>query len=278
MRRFPLQPLLFAVLLAGCPTFGADDDDVSDDDDLFSGDDDDATGDDDDSVADDDDAADDDDDSIPSVPIYGDEETYFALSPGNTWRFTETTAAVPDPVIDDVVVTVVQRLSAVILPGDWEDDMAALEITIDRVFGDDETHWYGLNGTGTVYWLGSELQSGFDVETIEGDGGTVLSGAANLDDLAGDSFDAAWFLADDGETSLDTEAVGEAPCLYDGGPKEGVDCLETIVERGGADAGFQYWKPSWGLLGMEIELSGSPRTWDIEACSVCPGSSGLPAQ
>ncbi|MCO4772292.1 MAG: hypothetical protein KDA24_19820 [Deltaproteobacteria bacterium] len=254
----PLALLLFT----GCPTWGGDDDD-------------DATSDDDDSTAADDD--DDDATSDPAAPIYADEEAWFALAPGNTWRYSEVTAAVPDPIQDDLLVTVVRRLPATELAGDFSPELAALEVSIDRVFGDDETHWLGLSGTGTVVWLGTEVISGFETELIEGDGGVILRRSLSLDDLTDEEFDAAWLLADDGPTSVDSVATGEAPFLYAAGPAEGIDCLETQLERGGAPVGLQYFKPEWGLLGMEIELGSGGRSWEIEACSVCPPESGLAA-
>ena len=262
------------ILLPGCPTWSGDDDDstAADDDDLFGGDDDDATGDDDDDAGDDDDAT-----SDPGAPEYAEDEQWFALVPGSSWRYLETTAAVPNPIEDDVLVTVVRRIPATDLPGDFSPELSALEVSVDRVFGDDEVHWLALSGTGTVVWLGSELTSGFETETIEGDGGVVLRQVDVLDDLAGEEFDAAWLLADEGATSLDVIANGEAPYVYSAGPVEGIDCLETELDRGGSAAGLQYFKPGWGLLGMEVELSSGGRTWEIEACSVCPPESGLPA-
>jgi len=261
--------LLCSLLLAGCPAV-FDDDDLGDDDDLF-GDDDDATANDDDATGDDDDST-----SDPTAPIYDDEEAWFALVPGSAWRYVETVAAVPDPITDDVELSIGRRISANTLPGGWSAELAGLEVIVDRLFGDDEVHWIGLSGTGVAIWLGSEVSSGFETEVIEGDGAVILRRAAGPDDLIDEAFDAAWFLPDEGATDVETIANGLAPFVYDAGPTEGVDCLETEVQRNGSFAGFQYWQPVWGLLGMSVELSAGGVTWEIEACSTCPPSSGLP--
>lgn len=263
---------LSLLLLGGCPgwTGGDDDDFVSDDDDLISNDDD--ASDDDDSTTDDDDST-----SDPQAPVYAEDEVWFALSPGNTWVYTETVSTVPNPTIDDVTVRVGRRVLGSALPGDWSPELVGLELIVDRVFGEDEVHWVGLSGTGEAVWLGSEFTSGFETEIVQGDGGTILHQASSLDDLNGETFDAGWLLADEGATDLESTANGEAPYTYTNGPKEGIDCLETELARNGSFAGLQYWKPEWGLLGMSVELSAGGRTWEIRACSVCPPSSGLPS-
>ncbi len=267
--------LLLAGVLTGCPTWGGDDDDVADDDDIFgdddTGDDDDATGDDDDTTGDDDDSTND-----PGAPEYADEELWFALRPGTTWQYEESVSAVPNPILDDVLVTVVRRLAATEL-GDWSPEITAIEVDVDRLVGDDEIHWLGLSGTGTLVWLGTEHQTGFETTLIEGDGGTILTMTADLSTLESSSFDAAWFVADDGPTDVSVIANGEAPYTYAAGPLDGVDCLETELERASSFAGLQYFKPEWGLLGMTLDLSGNGLTWEITGCSVCPPESGLPA-
>jgi hypothetical protein len=263
--------LLLVLSLAACAPWGGDDDDLADDDDLFS-DDDDATADDDDATADDDDAT-----SDPVAPVYAEDEAWFALTPGNAWIYTETVATVPDATVDDVFVRVGRRVLASSLPGSWSPELVGLEVIVDRVFGDDEVHWVGLSGTGVAVWLGSEVQSGFETDVIEGDGGTILRREASLDDLADATFSAAWMLADEAATDVEAIATGEAPYTYEAGPEEGVDCLETTLERNGSGVGFQYWKPEWGLLGMSVEVSSGGRTWEITACSACPVGSGLPS-
>ena len=265
---------LSLLLSVGCPgwTHGDDDDLTSDDDDFGVDDDDASTGDDDDSSGDDDDST-----STPEAPVYAEDEAWFALSPGNTWIYTEVVATAPTPTTDDVTVTVGRRVLGSTLPGSWSPEWVGLELIVDRVFGQDEVHWVGLSGTGEAIWLGSEFTSGFETEIVEGDGGTILRRAASLDALNGEVFDAGWLLADEGTTDLESTANGEAPYTYDNGPKEGTDCLETELNRNGSFAGLQYWKPEWGLLGMSVELSAGGRTWEIQACSVCPPSSGLPA-
>ena len=268
-----LLPLLLASACAGCPTWTTDDDDVSDDDDLFGDDDtsgDDDTADDDDATADDDDTTDD-----PGAPEYADEELWFALRPGTTWRYIETVSVVPNPVEDDVLVTVARRLAATEL-GAWSPELSAFEVRVDRLAGDDEVHWLGLSGTGALVWLGTELQTGFETKTIVGDGGTLLTMTSDLVTLESVSFDAAWFLADDGQTDVSVTANGEAPYVYAAGPLDGVDSLETELERGGSFAGLQYFRPEWGVLGMTLDLSGAGVSWEIVGCSVCPPESGLP--
>mgnify|MGYP000176569822 FL=1 len=267
-----LLPLL-ALLLVGCPSWGGDDDDATDtpfDDDDATGDDDDA-GDDDDSTGDDDDATND-----PGAPEYADEELWFALRPGSSWRYTETTSVVPNPLIDDVLVTVVRRFPATDL-GTWSPELTALEVDVDRLVGDDATHWLGLSGTGDLVWLGTEHHTGFETETIPGDGGLILSMADDLVTLENASFDAAWMLADEGSTDVSVTANGEAAFVYASGPTDGVDCLETELERAGSFVGLQYFRPEWGILGMELDLSGTGVSWEIVACSLCPQESGLPA-
>ena len=266
--------LILGILLVGCPTWGDDDDAATDDDDAF-GDDDDAG--DDDDVADDDDAGDDDDSTNdPGAPEYADEELWFALRPGTSWRYTETISVVPNPIVDDVLLTVVRRLPASDL-GEWSPEITALELELDRLAGDDETWYLGLSGTGALIWLGTELHTGFETEVIDGDGGLILTKTNDLSTLEATSFDAAWFVPDEGPTNVDVTANGEAPYVYDAGPPEGVDCLETELERASSFAGLQYFKPEWGLLGMTLDLSGSGVTWEVVACSVCPAESGLPA-
>ena len=266
-----LSSLVLCCSLIGCPQWtGGDDDDAADDDDLFGDDDDSTGGDDDDSTGGDDD----DSTNDPGAPEYAEDELWFALRPGTTWRYTETLSVVPNPVLDDVYVTVVRRFAATEL-GSWSPEITAIEVDIDRLAGDDETHWYGLSGTGELIWLGSQLHTGFETETIEGDGATVLTRTDDLSSLESVGFDAAWFLADEGATNVSATANGEAPYLYAGGPPEGVDCLETELERAGGFAGLQYFRPEWGLLGMTLDLSGDGLGWEILACSVCPPESGL---
>ncbi len=272
-----LLPLLVACTLLGCPKWGGDDDTSADDDDLFGDDDtagDDDTGDDD--TGDDDTGDDDDTTDDPVAPEYADEEEFFALRPGTSWRYLETLSLVPNPVQDDVLVTVVRRLAATEL-GAWSPELSAFELDVDRLTGDDEVHWLGLSGTGALVWLGTEFHTGFETKFVEGDGGTLLTMNPDLSALTGASFDAAWFLADEGSTNVGVTANGEAPFLYTAGPADGVDCLETELDRAGSLVGLQYFRPRWGLLGMTIDLSGTGVSWEIIGCSVCPPESGLPA-
>lgn len=268
------SPALLLALLIGCtPAGGLDDDDTAplDDDDT-------AVADDDDTADDDDDTGDDDDStSDPGAPEYAEDEAWFALRPGDAWTYVETVQAVPDPVVDDLLVTVERRLLAQELDPGWSIELTALEVTVDRLFGaTDQTHWLGLDGTGVVIWLGSELRSDFETEFIPGNGAVILERAATVDELADRTFAAAWFVADEGSTDLDTRATGLAPYLYDAGPQDGVECLETQVLRDGQPAGFQYFQPGWGLLGSDIEIAGSGVTWEITACGPCPPEAGLP--
>jgi len=236
----------------------------------------DLTTDDDDSFGDDDDATGDDDDVTGSdeTTAYPDEEEFFALALGAEWRYDELVSSDTLPVEDDVFVDVRARWAGPDLDPPWPADVVAFEIRVDRLFGQDLTHWYGLDGTGTLRWLKTRVQLDLlEFEDHVGDGSVVLETGADEEALIGRSFEAALMYGDyDGE-DFSTSAETIETFMYGDGDE--VEALGLLVSEGGDDVGLQYFKARWGLLGQQLELDGASVMWTITECSLCPGSAGL---
>ncbi len=265
MTRFLL--LLSAALLVACPSSGWDDDDTStdDDDDLF---------DDDDTSVDDDDAVDDDDTGSETTPEYPTDETFFGLALGNTWRYDETISTDIVPLEDDVNVEVVARWWGPDLDPPWGEEYVAFEIHIDRLYGDDVTQWYGLDGTGalkhlkTRFWLDF-----FEYEDVDGFGTVIMTSGPDEESLLGMEYDGAWYLTDRNEFDFSSIADTIETFMY--GEGEEVETLGLVIEEDAQFIGLQYFKAGWGILGQEVEVGGAATIWTITECSICPPEANL---
>lgn len=240
-------PLL--ALLAACtaePTT-VDDDDTGID---LVGDDDETTG--------DDDTAGDDDTPLPEpTASYPEEEQWFALVPGTSWTFDELLSGGPEPTEDHLEVRVERAVAASALEGGWPEDMVAYEIAVDRTFGGDERHWYGINGTGVLHWLRTERSDLFDVVSTVGDGDTVLRMDEAMSLLLNDRVDGV-FLVPDVNQNLEAYVFD----IVEVGPEGAtVEALEYVVEEDDVPRGTINWRPESGLWAIEVELSGLATRW-----------------
>lgn len=254
--------LLLVPVVAGCPS-GWDDDTVpqEDDDDVFD-DDDDTT------------VADDDDTGSPKTPEYPEEEEFFTLAVGNVWRYAETVSADVVPVEDDVWVEVVARWWGPDLDPPRGDDFVAFEIDVDRLYGEDVTYWYGLDGSGALKWLGTRFWSDFlEYEDVEGDETVVLTSGHGEAALIGEEYEGALFLTDRDDFDFSTEASTLETFMY--GEGEEVETLGLLVYEHESPIGLQYFEAGWGILGMEIEVGGASTVWTITQCSACPPEANL---
>ena len=245
----------------------------SDDDDTFGGwGDDDTSADDDDTQADDDDTQADDDDTV-NLPQYPEEELWFALSTGDTWRYDEVSSGQPEPTVDDIRVTVLGKLAASDLDPAWPPAMVAYEVLIDRLFGADWTHYYGLNGTGAMFWLHSQEDQVFEQIEHPGDGGLVFKRAPDEQSLLGETYEHAWHLPDLEGLSLDVSSDSIETLFY--GDNKEVETLGNALRMDGGVVGLQYLRGGWGLLGQSLQVEGDLVEWTIIECSPCPAEAGL---
>ena len=256
------RPLAFLLLAAGCagpvqPPPGADDDDVTfDDDDDSAGDDDDATGTDD-------------------GPSYVTEEAFFGLSVGARWRYLEVVHQDITPEEDDVLVEVRNKIPASTLDPEWPAEMAAWEVKLDRLTGQDVTHWYGLDGTGVIRWLHTTLHTDFfETEEFPGDGTVLMFVGPDEDSLLGSAYEGALYLADIEGADYSSSADTIETFVYSGGTRE-VETLGIQVFEDGDLVGLQYFEPGWGLVGQSVEVGGALLEWTILECSACPPEAGL---
>ena len=257
-----LCPLL-VLLLAGCPSGWDDPDPTTDDDDVFLDDDD-----------DDDDAVDDDDTGSEDSPEYPDEEEFFGLGLGNTWRYDETVSTDVVPVYDDVWVEIVARWWGRDMDPQWGDEFVAFELYVDRLYGDDFSIWYGLDGTGSLKWLKTRFWLDFfEYEDEEGDGTVVMTSGADEEALLGSVYNAAWFLTDHLDFDFSASADTIETFMY--GDGEEVEALGLLVSEHSTQAGLQYFKAGWGILGQEVEVGGASTSWTVTECSICPPEANL---
>jgi hypothetical protein len=250
----------------GTPPPGGDDDDdfSAGDDDSTAGDDDSTAGDDDDDVTD-----------SPETASYPEEETFFALASGNTWRYVETVSTDAEPLVDDVLVTVLARLAGPDLEPGWPQSYVAFLLDVDRIFGNDSQHWYALDGTNRVRWLKTRIYDDFfEYEDFEGDGSTVYEVVDPKDEEIDRDFDVGWYLEDVDNANWSANCCTPETFFYDEGNRE-AETLGSRVFEGGDELGFQYFKPEWGLLGMDLEIEGSGVSWDVIECSACPEEAGF---
>jgi hypothetical protein len=257
---------LLVLLLAGCPSgWGEPDPGDDDDDDLF---------DDDDDASDDDDAVDDDDTGSETSPEYPTEEAFFGLALGNTWRYDETVSTDIVPVEDDVFVEVVARWWGPDMDPAWGEEFVAFEFYIDRLYGDDVTIWYGLDGSGSMKWLKTRFWLDFfEYEDEEGDGTVVMSAGADEEALLGSVYNGAWFLTDRLDFDFSSAADTIETFMY--GEGEEVEALGLLISEHSTQVGLQYFKASWGILGQEVEVGGAATLWTVTECSICPPEANL---
>jgi len=238
-----------------------------DDDDSFGSDDDDAVGDDD--GGDDDDAT-----SSQNTASYPQEEAWFALAVGNTWRFEEQVIGDVESKDDDVLVTVVRRIAGEEMDPLQSPAMVVFELEVDRLFGQNEVHWYGLDGSGSMQWVKSRLEADFLESTdYPGDGSTVARYGTSEGDLLGSQYQAIWLRGNlDGHDYSATTSTIET--FFYGDAQE-VETLGNQVFEDLSEVGIQYVKPGWGLLGQTLTFGSSEVRWTITECSPCPPGAGL---
>ncbi len=258
------RSLVFCLLLAGCGgvSIGDDDDGSPADDDDFGLDDDDAAGDDDDATGADD------------GPSYPSEEAFFGFEVGNRWRYLEVVSGDITPVEDDVLIEIRNHVRGDQAPTAWDADMGAWELKIDRLDGQDVTHWYGLDGTGALKWLHTTVHLDFfETDEHPGDGSVVMLVGSDEESLLGATFDAAWFLADLSPNDYSTSADTIETFMYGAGKE--VEALGLLVREDDDVLGLQYFKAGWGLLGQDVEIDGQNYQWTIIECTACPPEAGL---
>ena len=264
-----LHALLFSLLLVpliGCPSGWGDPEPSDDDDDAF--------GDDDDAADDDDTSVDDDDTGSETSPEYPTDEAFFGLALGNTWRYDETISTDIVPLEDDVFVEVVARWWGPDLDPPWGEEFVAFEIKIDRLYGDDVTQWYGLDGSGSLKWLKTRFHLDFfEYEDVDGFGTVIMTSGPDEEALLDMEFEAAWFLTDRNDFDFSTSADTIETFMY--GEGEEVESLGLLVLEDGGPIGLQYFKAGWGILGQSVEIGGAATLWTVTECSACPPEANL---
>jgi len=266
--------LLFAVLLLvtpsmfGCGSVSTGPDPLSDDDDdSFIGDDDD-TGDDDDSVSDDDDT------SSANTASYPAQEQWYGLAVGNTWRYDEVVVGDVESKDDDVLVTITARIAGEEMEPPQSPAMVVFKFTIDRLFGPNEAHWYGLDGTGPMRWVKTSLYADLLGATdYPGDGSLVATYANTEQALIGAEYQALWFYGDVKGHDYSATVTSDETFFYGSGQE--VETLGNISFEDLSEIGIQYVKPYWGLLGQQLTFGSHEVTWTITECSACPLEAGL---
>jgi len=223
---------------------------------------------------DDDDVIDDDDDTSVEPASYPEEEAFLALAVGNTWRYDEVVSGGPGGEEDDVQVTIVSRIAGPNLSPPQADTVVAFEFNVDRLFGRDETHWYSLDGSGTMRWVGSAVvQDFFETTEYPGDNSIVMWSASDELGVIGSSMEGAWFLADIEGLDFRSEASTVETFMY--GDGEEVETVGLVVFEAETMVGLQYFKPGWGVLGIAVEVGTQATDWTVIECSICPESAGL---
>ena len=179
------------------------------------------------------------------------------------------------PKEEDVLIEVRNKVAGPTLDPAWPAEMAAWEVKIDRLDGQDVTHWYGLDGTGVLKWLHTTVHTDFfETEEFPGDGTVVMFVGPDEDALLGTATEAALYLADIEGADYSTSADTIETFIYDGGDRE-VESLGIQVFDDGDLIGLQYFEPGWGLVGQSIEVGGALLEWTILECSACPSDAGL---
>jgi hypothetical protein len=97
--------------------------------------------------------------------------------------------------------------------------------------------------------------------------------AADELSVIGSSMEGAWFLADIEGLDFSAEASTVETFMY--GYDQEVEAVGVVVSEDGVMVGLQYFKPGWGVLGIEVEVGSQPIHWTITECSICPESAGL---
>ena len=237
-------------------------------------DDDDSFGTDDDDTAGDDDSGDDDDTSSANTASYPTQEAWYALGLGNTWRYDEVVVGDVAAKDDDVLVTITARIAGEEMDPVQSPAMVVFKFEVDRLFGANEAHWYGLDGSGPLRWVKTRLFADLLGSTDHpGDGSLVATYAASDAALIGAQYEALWFYADIGGHDY-SATVGNDETFFYGNGQE-VETLGNQAFEDLSDIGIQYVKPSWGLLGQQLTFGSDEITWTITECSVCPPDAGL---
>jgi len=181
-----------------------------DDDDSFSTDDDDATG--------DDDTGDDDDTSSANTASYPAQESWYALGLGNIWRYDEVVVGDVESKSDDVLVTITARIAGEEMEPPQSPAMVVFKFEVDRLFGINESHWYGLDGTGPLRWVKTSLSADLlGSSDYPGDGSLVATYANTEADLIGAEYHALWFYGDIGGHDYSATVASDETFFYGDG-------------------------------------------------------------
>jgi hypothetical protein len=266
----PLVVIAFALpSLTGCvigPWNQGGDGTGGDDDDSLSADDDDATG--------DDDTGDDDDTSSANTASYPAQESWYALAVGNVWRYDEEVVGDVESKSDDVLVTITARIAGEEMDPPQSPAMVVFKFEVDRLFGVNESHWYGLDGSGPLRWVKTSVSADLLGATdYPGDGSLVATYASTEAALIGAEYQALWFYGDIGGHDYSATVASDETFFYGNGAE--VETLGNQAFEDLSDIGIQYVKPGWGLLGQQLTFGSNEVTWTITECSACPTSSGL---
>ncbi len=239
------------------------------------GDDDDTGSDDDDTSSDDDDTLGDDDDlSSANTASYPAQEAWYGLAVGNTWRYDEVVVGDVESKEDDVLVTITARIAGEEMDPAQSPAMVVFKFDIDRLFGPNETHWYGLDGSGPLRWVKTRLAADLLGATeYPGDGSLVATYANSEEDLIGAQYEALWFYGDIEGHDYSATVTTDETFFY--GDSQEVETLGNQAYEDLADIGIQYVKPGWGLLGQQLTFGSEEITWTITQCSACPAEAGL---
>jgi len=226
---------------------------------------------------DDDDTATADDDDATGTdegPSYPTEEAFFGLAVGNRWRYLEVIHQDITPVEDDVLIEVRNKVAGPTLDPAWPDTMAAWEVKLDRLQGQDVTHWYGLDGTGVLRWLHTTVHTDFfETEEFPGDGTVLMFVGPDEDSLLGSDYEGALYLAD--IEGRDYSASADTIETFPYGEDREVETLGLQIFEGGDLVGLQYFEPGWGLVGQSIQVGSALMDWTILECTACPPEAGL---
>ena len=233
--------------------------------------------DDDSSPSDDDDSSpsdDDDDTSSANTASYPEQEAWYALAVGNTWRYDEVLVDDVEAKDDDIRVTISARIAGEEMDPPQSPAMVVFKFDVDRLFGPNESHWYGIDGTGPLRWVKTRLSADLLGSTdYPGDGSLIATFANSEQALIGAEYQALWFLADV-EGHDYSAIVGTDETFFYGDGQE-VETLGNQAFEDGNAIGIQYVKPGWGLLGQELTFGSAEVNWTVTECSACPDSAGL---
>ena len=148
------------------------------------------------------------------------------------------------------------------------------ELEVDRLFGQNEAHWYGLDGSGSMKWIKSQLEEDFlEATDYPGDGSTVARFGTSETGLLGSAYQAIWLRGNVGGHQYSATTSTIETYFYGNGQE--VETLGNQVLEDSSDIGVQYVKPGWGLLGQNLTFGSSEVNWTITECSPCPPGAGL---